>query len=105
MTAWTAITLNHYLALSGALFTLGVVGVIMRRNILVIYMCLEMMLNAALLAVVAFSRFAPVLDAQAAALFMMAIAAAEAAVGLAIIVVVFRLRRATDVNALTSLRF
>jgi NADH-quinone oxidoreductase subunit K len=86
--------LEHYLVVSVLLFCLGLLGVIVRRNLLVIYMSLELMLNAANLALVAFNRYHPVDHAgQVVALFVIAIAAAEAAVGLAIIVSLYRLRR------------
>jgi len=99
------VTLNHYLALSGILFIIGVSGVILRRSVLVIYMCLEMMLNAAILALVAFSRFQGNIDAQVLVFFIITVAAAEVAVGLALIVALFRLRQTTNVNDLTSLKF
>ena len=105
MSAFAEITLNHYLALSGLLFALGMAGVVLRRSVLVIYMGLEMMLNAAVLALVAFSRFNPSLDAQVMVFFIITVAAAEVAVGLALIVALFRLRQTTNVNDLTSLKF
>ena len=82
----SAITLNHYLMISGLLFALGIAGVIIRRNVLVIYMALEMNLNAANLALVAFSKFNKLPDGQILVFFIIAIAAAEVAVGLAIII-------------------
>lgn len=107
MDAFTHITLNHYLALSGMLFMIGMVGVMMRRNILVIYMGLELMLNAANLALVAFSRFGtvPNLDGHIMVFLIITVAAAEVAVGLALIVALFRLRQTTNTGNLTSLRF
>ncbi|MDX6765565.1 MAG: NADH-quinone oxidoreductase subunit NuoK [Candidatus Methylacidiphilales bacterium] len=107
MSAFTEITLNHYLALSGILFMIGVSGVIIRRNILVIYMCLELMLNAANLALVAFSRFntQPLLEGHIMVFFIITVAAAEVAVGLALIVALFRLRQTTNVHDLASLKF
>lgn len=101
----TEITLNHYLALSGVLFFIGMLGVMLRRNIIVIYMCLEMMLNAAILALVAFSRFNGNLDAQVIVFFVITVAAAEVAVGLALIVAIYRLRQTTNVNDFTILKF
>lgn len=111
MNPLTEITLNHYLALSGILFALGLAGVMIRRSILVIYMCLEMMLNAANLALVAFSRFGgsgPAeshLSGHVLVFFIITVAAAEVAVGLALIVALYRLRQTTNVNDLTELKF
>lgn len=114
MNAFTEITLNHYLALSGILFGLGLVGVMTRRNILVIYMCLELMLNAANLALVAFNRFPPAAklpldgglwDGQVMVFFIITVAAAEVAVGLALIVALVRLRQTTNVQDLNQLHF
>jgi NADH-quinone oxidoreductase subunit K len=103
------ITLNHYLIVSGILFSLGLAGVIARRNILIIYMCLEMMLSAANLALVAFSRFnvtqgLPDYTAQALVFFTITVAAAEVAVGLAIIVALFRTKQSVEVEAVTKLQ-
>ena len=103
------ITLNHYLLVSGALFALGLAGIVVRRNIIIIYMCLEMMLSAANLALVGFSRFRlvdglPDYSAQALVFFTITVAAAEVAVGLAIIVAVFRARRSIDVGVVTKMQ-
>ncbi|MBV6500914.1 MAG: NADH-quinone oxidoreductase subunit K [Prosthecobacter sp.] len=103
------ITLNHYLIVSGILFSLGLAGVIARRNILIIYMCLEMMLSAANLALVAFSRFnvtqgLPDYTAQALVFFTITVAAAEVAVGLAIIVALYRTKQSVEVEAVTKLQ-
>ena len=98
------ITLNHYLWVSGLLFALGIAGVISRRNALVIYMALEMNLNAANLALVAFSKYNKIVDGQVLVFFIIAIAAAEVAVGLAIIVALFRLRHTVQVEELTLLK-
>jgi len=103
------ITLNHYLIVSGILFSLGLAGVIARRNILIVYMCLEMMLSAANLALVAFSRFnltdgLPDYTAQALVFFTITVAAAEVAVGLAIIVALFRTKQSVEVEAVTKLQ-
>lgn len=103
------ITLNHYLIVSGALFALGLAGVVVRRNILVIFMCLEMMLSAANLALVAFSRFhvtdgLPDYSAQALVFFTITVAAAEVAVGLAIIVAMFRAKQSVDVESVTKMQ-
>ena len=97
------ISLEHYLAVSGVLFGLGLLGVIMRRNLLVIYMCLELMLNAANLALVALSRFNGQLDGQIMVFFIITVAAAEVAVGLALIVALYRKRQTAHVEDLTSL--
>lgn len=103
------ITLSHYLIVSGVLFALGLAGVVARRNILIIYMCLEMMLSAANLALVAFSRFRvtdglPDYAAQSLVFFTITVAAAEVAVGLAIIVALFRAKRSVEVEAVTKLQ-
>lgn len=102
------ITLNHYLFVSGALFALGLAGVVARRNIIIIYMCLEMMLSAANLALVAFSRFRvtdglPDYAAQSLVFFTITVAAAEVAVGLAIIVALFRSHQTVQVDAISKL--
>ncbi len=103
------ITLNHYLMISGLLFATGLVGVVVRRNILTIYMCLEMMLSAANLTLVAFSRFnmvkgLPDYNAQALVFFTITVAAAEVAVGLAIIVALFRAKQSVDVGAVEKMK-
>jgi NADH-quinone oxidoreductase subunit K len=96
--------LEHYLAVSMALFCLGLLGVILRRNLLVIYMSLELMLNAANLALVSFSRFNDKLDGQVLVFFIITVAAAEVAVGLALIVALFRKRQSAHVEDLTSMK-
>jgi len=100
----TALTLNHYLWVSGLLFALGIAGVVLRRNALVIFMALEMNLNAANLALVAFSKYNKLVDGQVLAFFVIAIAAAEVAVGLAIIVALFRRKQTVSVDELNSMR-
>lgn len=100
----TPITLQHYLVVSGLLFCLGLMGVIMRRNLLVIYMCLELMLNAANLALVAMSRFNGHLDGQIMVFFIITVAAAEVAVGLALIVALYRKRQTAHVEDLTGMK-
>jgi NADH-quinone oxidoreductase subunit K len=97
--------LEHYLTVSFVLFALGLFGVILRRNLLIIYMSLEMMLNAANLALVAFSRFNNKLDGQVLVFFIITVAAAEVSVGLALIVALYRRRRSAHVEDLTSLKF
>ena len=84
--------LNHYLLVSGALFAIGLLGVIVRRNLLIIYMSLELMLNAANVALVAMSRFNGNLDGQVMVFFIITVAAAEVSVGLALIVALYRKR-------------
>jgi len=96
--------LESYLMLSAALFAVGFLGVLVRRNTLVIYMCLELMLVAATLALVAFSRFNGTEDGDVFVFFILTVAAAEVAVGLAIIVALFRMRRTVQVDELNSLR-
>lgn len=97
--------LEHYLIVSAVLFSLGMLGVVTRRSLLIIYMSLELMLNAANLALVAFSRFNNNLDGQVMVFFIITVAAAEVAVGLALIVAIFRRRQTTHVEDLTTLRF
>src|ERR1700679_3519316 len=96
--------LEHYLVVSGLLFSLGLLGVIMRRNLLIIYMCLELMLNAANLALAALSRFNGQLDGQIVVIFIITVAAAEVAVGLALIVALYRKRQTAHVEDLTSMK-
>ena len=100
----SAITLNNYLVVSGLLFALGIAGVIIRRNALVIYMALEMNLNAANLALIAFSKFNKLVEGQILVFFIIAIAAAEVAVGLAIIVALYRRKQTVSVDQLTTMR-
>ncbi|GIX05824.1 MAG: NADH-quinone oxidoreductase subunit K [Candidatus Poribacteria bacterium] len=92
------------MTLSAILFTLGVVGVVVRRNAIVLFMCIELMLNAANLAFVGFARYFGSLDGQLFVFFVMAVAAAEVAIGLAIIVVVFRNRETVHVDEMKSLK-
>ncbi|MDB6121804.1 MAG: nuoK [Pedosphaera sp.] len=98
------IPLEHYLIVSGILFSLGLLGVIMRRNLLVIYMCLELMLNAANLALVAMSRFNDNLNGQIMVFFIITVAAAEVSVGLALIVALYRKRQTAHVEDLTTMK-
>jgi NADH-quinone oxidoreductase subunit K len=104
---FTEITLNHYLALSGILFMIGAAGVMLRRNLIVIYMCLELMLNAANLALISFDRFSvvPTLNGQIMVFFIITVAAAEVAVGLALIVALYRSRQTVNVNDLAEMKF
>jgi NADH-quinone oxidoreductase subunit K len=98
------IGLNHYLLLSAALFAVGFFGVLLRKNTLVIYMCLELMLIASTLALVAFSRFNGTMDGNVFVFFILTVAAAEVAVGLAIIVALFRKRQTIQVEELNALK-
>jgi NADH-quinone oxidoreductase subunit K len=95
----------YFLVLSGVLFAIGSVGVLARRNALVIFMSVELQLNAANLALVAFSRLHGSLDGQILAFFSMVVAAAEVVVGLAIIVSVYRRRRSVNVDDVSLLRW
>ncbi|HWX16705.1 MAG TPA: NADH-quinone oxidoreductase subunit NuoK [Chthoniobacterales bacterium] len=105
------VTLGHYLIVSGILFVIGFAGVMLRRNLIIIFMSLELMLNAANLSLVAFSRFhvqpsgVPDYNAQVFVFFIITVAAAEVAVGLAIIVALFRARQTTHVEDINTLRF
>lgn len=98
-------SIEPYLALSAILFTIGAVGVLIRRNAIVVFMCIELMLNAANLAFIAFSRQSGTLDGQVVALFVMVVAAAEVVVGLAIIVTIFRTRRSASVDDASLLKY
>jgi len=98
------VSLEHYLVVSALLFALGLLGVLIRRNLLIIYMSLELMLNAANLALVAASRFNGNLDGQVFVFFIITVAAAEVAVGLALIVALYRKRRTAHVEDLTTMR-
>ena len=97
-------TLSQYLMVSGALFAIGLMGVIVRRNLLIIYMSLELMLNAANVALVAMSRFNGNLDGQVMVFFIITVAAAEVAVGLALIVALYRKRQTTEVADLAMMK-
>ncbi len=98
------ISLEHYLVVSMVLFCLGLLGVIIRRNLIVMYMGLELMLNSANLALVSFSHFRDNLDGQIMVFFVITVAAAEVAVGLALIVALYRKRQTTDVTDLTAMK-
>jgi len=104
------LTLNNYLLVAGLLFSIGFAGVLLRRNIIIIFMCLEMMLNAANLSLVAFSRYRvadglPNYNGQMLVFFIITVAAAEVAVGLAVIVALYRSRQTTHVEDISSLKF
>ena len=96
--------LSWYLALSAVLFTIGVVGVMVKRNVISMFMCIELMLNAVNLTFVAFSSFFRDLSGQLFVFIVMTVAAAEAAVGLGIIITIFRNRESLDVDDASSLR-
>jgi NADH-quinone oxidoreductase subunit K len=96
--------LEHYLVVSALLFCLGLLGVILRRNLLVMYMSLELMLNAANLALVSFSRFNNNLNGQILVFFIITVAAAEVSVGLALIVALYRKRQTAHVEDLTTMK-
>lgn len=98
-------TTSHYLMVSMVLFVTGAVGVLIRRNALVLFMCIELMLNAVNIAFVAFARMHSSIEGHVVVLFVMIVAAAEVAVGLAIIVSIFRRRHSTNVDDLSVLRW
>lgn len=95
---------GHYLALSAVLFTIGAVGVLIRRNPIVIFMCVELMLNAANLSFVTFANYQNSFDGQIFAFFVMVVAATEVAIGLGIIVAIFRQRHSIDVDEVSLLK-
>jgi NADH-quinone oxidoreductase subunit K len=97
-------SLNAYLGLSALLFAIGFLGLMLRRNTLVIYMCLELMLVASTLALVAFSQFNRTIDGDVFVFFILTVAAAEVAVGLAIIVALFRQRQTIEVDRHDALK-
>jgi NADH-quinone oxidoreductase subunit K len=96
---------SFYLYLSAVLFTIGAVGVLIRRNAIIVFMCIELMLNAVNLSLVTFSRINGTLDGQVLAFFVMVVAAAEVVVGLAIIVTIFRTRRSASVDDANLLKY
>jgi NADH-quinone oxidoreductase subunit K len=96
---------THYLMLSALLFGIGAVGVLVRRNLIVVFMCVELMLNAVNLSFVTFARMYGNLDGVVIALFVMVVAAAEVVVGLAIIMSIFRSRRSASVDDASLLKY
>jgi NADH-quinone oxidoreductase subunit K len=96
--------ISYYVALSAILFTIGALGVLIRRNAILIFMSVELMLNAANLAFVAFARYHNALSGQIFVFFVMTVAAAEVAVGLALIVAIFRTKQSIDVDQMSSLK-
>lgn len=99
-----AVPISYYLALSAILFTIGVLGVLIRRNAIIIFMSIELMLNASNLLFVAFARMYSSLDGQIFVFFVMTVAAAEVAVGLALIVAVFQSRKNINIDNISDLR-
>ena len=100
-----SVPLPYYLALSAILFSIGVIGVLSRRNVIVIYMAIELMLNSVNLTLVAFSAFLGDITGQALVFFVMAVAAAEAAVGLAIVIAVYRNKQTVHVDDINILKW
>jgi len=97
--------LSWYLALSAVLFTIGVAGVLTRRNAIVVFMCIELMLNSVNLTFVAFSSFLGNITGQVLVFFVMAVAAAEAAVGLAIVIALFRNKQTVNIDEINLLKW
>ena len=102
--AYFHITYGHFLVLSAALFAIGVVGVMMRRNALIVLMSIELMLNAANMSIITFARMHNDMSGHTLAFVVIAVAAAEAAVGLAIVVQVFRAKKDVEIDRLTALK-
>jgi NADH-quinone oxidoreductase subunit K len=96
---------SYYLTLSAILFSIGVMGVLTRRNAIVVFMCIELMLNSVNLSLVAFSAFMGDITGQALVFFVMAVAAAEAAVGLAIVIALFRNRKTVNIDEINILKW
>ena len=99
------IELHHYLALSAILFTVGVAGVLVRRNAIVVFMCIELMLNSVNLTLVAYSAFLGDITGQILVFFVMSVAAAEAAVGLAIVIALFRNKQTVNIDEINILKW
>jgi NADH-quinone oxidoreductase subunit K len=97
------VPIQYFISLSAILFTIGILGVLIRRNAIIIFMSVELMLNSANLAFIAFARMHQSLDGQVFVFFVMAVAAAEVAVGLALIVAIFRNKQSIDVDQINSL--
>ena len=98
-------TVSYYLVLAAILFTIGAVGVLVRRNAIVIFMCVELMLNAVNLTLITFARSTGTVDGQIIALFVMVVAAAEVVVGLAIIMSIYRTRRSASIDDANLLKY
>jgi NADH-quinone oxidoreductase subunit K len=99
------VPLPYYLTLSAVMFAIGVAGVLIRRNAIVVFMCIELMLNSVNLTLVAFSSFLGDITGQALVFFVMAVAAAEAAVGLAIVIALFRNRQTVNIDEINILKW
>jgi NADH-quinone oxidoreductase subunit K len=99
------VPLSYYLGLSALLFTIGVVGVLTRRNAIVVFMCVELMLNSVNLTLVAFSSFLGDVTGQILVFFVMAVAAAEAAIGLAIVIALFRNKQTVNIDEINILKW
>jgi NADH-quinone oxidoreductase subunit K len=99
------VTLTHYLVLAAILFTIGAVGVLVRRNAIVVFMCVELMLNSVNLTLVTFARSTGTVDGQIMAFFVMVVAAAEVVIGLAIILSIYRTRRSASVDDANLLKY
>jgi NADH-quinone oxidoreductase subunit K len=99
------VPLTHYLWLSAVLFSIGVLGVLYRRNAIIIFMCIELMLNAVNVLLVAFSSYLGDASGQVFVFFIMAVAAAEVAVGLAILIIMYRNTKSVDINVLNRLKW
>lgn len=98
------VPVQYYAILSALLFSMGVVGVLIRRNIIIVFMSIELMLNAANLLFVAFARYQNVVDGQVFVFFVMTVAASEVAIGLALVMALFRSRQTTDVDDISTLK-
>lgn len=105
MSAIQVIPINHYLLLSSILFTIGVLGVLFRKSAIIVFMCIELMLNAVNLLLVAFSSYLSDGAGQVFVFFTMVVAAAEIAVGLAILMMVYRNTKSTDISVLNKLKW
>jgi NADH-quinone oxidoreductase subunit K len=99
------VPMPHYLIVSALLFSIGAAGVILSRNLVIMFMSIELMLNAANLAIITFSRFLNIMDGHVFVFLIMAVAAAEAAVGLAIIICIFRNRGSIDADKFSGLKW
>jgi len=100
-----SVPLPYFLSLSALLFTIGVIGVLIRRNVIVVFMCIELMLNAVNLTLIAFSSALGDINGQALVFFVMAVAAAEAAVGLAIVIALFRNKQTVNIDDINILKW
>lgn len=105
MESINGIPLNYYILLSTAMFCIGVLGVMVRRNAIIMFMCIELMLNAVNLLMVAFSRYLGDSNGQVFVFFIMAVAAAEVAVGLAILIMIYRNANTSDTEVLNQLKW